>query len=126
MLKVTANSRGTAYNTFVNRTISVWGKTGTAQNSGGDPHAWFIGYTDEQDENRPDIAVVVLVENIGDGSEFSAPIFRRLMEVYFYDRPLSTFPWERRIGEIDITFFMTPEELEAYQAQQGINQDDGD
>jgi len=122
MLKVTSNNRGTAYNTFVNRTISVWGKTGTAQNPGEDPHAWFIGYTDEQDENRPDIAVAVLVENIGDGSEFSAPIFRRLMEVYFYGQPRSVFPWERRIGEIDITYFMTPEELEAYQAQQGNNQ----
>ena len=118
MLKVTANNRGTAYNTFVNRTISVWGKTGTAQNSGGDPHAWFIGFTDEQIEGLPDIAVAVLVESIGDGSEFGAPIFRRMMEVYFYDQPLSQFPWENRIGKIDVTYFMTPEELEAYYAQQ--------
>jgi penicillin-binding protein 2 len=118
MLLVTQNTRGTAYNTFVNRNIKVWGKTGTAQNPGGDPHAWFIGYTDEQDENRPDIAAVVLVENIGDGSEFAAPIFRRLMEVYFYDRPLSAFPWENRIGEFDERYFLSEEELAELEAEE--------
>jgi penicillin-binding protein 2 len=118
MLMVTANSRGTAYNTFVNRTIQVWGKTGTAQNTAGDAHAWFIGYTDEQDENRPDIAIAVLIENQGDGSEFAAPIFRRMMEVYFYGRPISTLPWETRIGEINERYFLTPEELEALEAEE--------
>jgi cell division protein FtsI/penicillin-binding protein 2 len=122
MLLVTQNNRGTAYSTFVNRTIKVWGKTGTAQNSGGDPHAWFIGYTDEQDENRPDIAIAILIENQGDGSEFSAPIFRRLMEVYFYGRPLSVFPWERRIGEINDRYFLTEEELEALEAQEAAEE----
>ena len=124
MLLVTQNSRGTAYNTFVNRPIRVYGKTGTAQ--AGDavgllPHAWFIGFTDEQDENRPDIAIAVIVENQGDGSEFAAPIFRRLMEVYFYDQPTSVFPWENRIGEIDERYFMTDEELEALEEQENNN-----
>ncbi|MGD2026550.1 MAG: penicillin-binding transpeptidase domain-containing protein [Anaerolineales bacterium] len=118
MLSVTRNERGTAYFTFVNRLVSVYGKTGTAQNPGEDPHAWFIGYTDEQDPDNPDIAIAVLIENQGDGSEFSAPIFRRLMEVYFYGRPLSAFPWEDRIGEIDERYFMTPEELEALEAEE--------
>jgi penicillin-binding protein 2 len=116
MLMVTQNTRGTAYNTFVNRAIRVYGKTGTAQTSGGqDPHAWFIGFTDEQDPNRPDIAIAVIVEHQGDGSEFAAPIFRRLMEVYFYGQPTSNFPWESRIGEINEKYFLTPEELEALQ-----------
>jgi penicillin-binding protein 2 len=118
MLSVTRNERGTAYFTFVNRLVSVYGKTGTAQNPGEDPHAWFIGYTDEQDPDNPDIAIAVLIENQGDGSEFSAPIFRRLMEVYFYGRPLSAFPWEDRIGEIDERYFMTLEELEALEAEE--------
>ncbi len=113
MLLVTQNSRGTAYYTFVNRAIKVYGKTGTAQNPGIDAHAWFIGFTDEQDPNKPDIAMAILVENQGDGSQFSAPIFRRLMEVYFYGQPQSTLPWENGIMRIDPKYFMTPEELEA-------------
>jgi penicillin-binding protein 2 len=130
MLLVTQNTRGTAYFTFVNRPIKVWGKTGTAQTgTGSDPHAWFIGYTDERNENRPDIAIVVLVETQGDGSEFAAPIFRRLMEVYFYGQPQGSFPWETRIGEINERYFMTPEELEALEAQEAAeneaNQNDG-
>jgi penicillin-binding protein 2 len=117
MLMVTQNTRGTAYYTFVNRPIKVWGKTGTAQTGSGlDPHAWFIGFTDERNENRPDIAIAVIIENQGDGSEFGAPIFRRLMEVYFYGQPQSTFPWEKRIGEINDRYFMTPEEIEALEA----------
>jgi penicillin-binding protein 2 len=125
MLLVTQNTEGTAYRTFSNRNIRVWGKTGTAQNPGGDPHAWFIGYTDEQDENRPDIAIAIIVENVGDGSEFAAPIFRRLMEVYFYGRPLSFFPWENRIGEIDERYFLSPEELEALEAEEAAAEDGG-
>lgn len=127
MLMVTQNTRGTAYYTFVNRPIKVWGKTGTAQpGSGLDPHAWFIGFTDERNENRPDIAMAILIENQGDGSEFAAPIFRRLMEVYFYGQPQSTFPWEKRIGEINDRYFMTPEEIQALEAEEAAqNQNNG-
>ncbi len=121
MLMVTQNTRGTAYNTFINRSIKVWGKTGTAQTSTEYPHAWFIGFTDQQNENVPDIAIAVLVEFEGDGSEFGAPIFRRLMEVYFYGQPSSVFPWEKRIGEIDERYFMTPEEIEALEAEEAAN-----
>lgn len=123
MLAVTRDTRGTAYRTFVNRVVDVYGKTGTAQNPGVDAHAWFIGYTDEHREDLSDIAIAVVIENQGDGSEFGAPIFRRLMEVYYNGRPLSAFPWENRIGEIDPTYFMTDEELEAYQAEQAATQE---
>ncbi|HKJ28491.1 MAG TPA: penicillin-binding transpeptidase domain-containing protein, partial [Anaerolineales bacterium] len=124
MLLVTQNTRGTAYNTFVNRAVRVYGKTGTAQTSGGqDPHAWFIGFTDEQNPNQPDIAIAVIVEHQGDGSEFAAPIFRRLMEVYFYGQPTSNFPWESRIGEINEKYFLTPEELEALEQTEDNNND---
>jgi penicillin-binding protein 2 len=124
MLLVTQNTEGTAYRTFVNRAIRVWGKTGTAQNPGTEPHAWFIGYTDEQRETLPDIAIAVLLENQGDGSEFAAPIFRRLTEVYFYGAPQSTYPWERRIGEINERYFLTEEELAALEEEENQNNQD--
>jgi penicillin-binding protein 2 len=123
MLLVTQNSQGTAYRTFVNRPVRVWGKTGTASTCVGcEPHAWFIGYTDQQREDLPDIAIAVLLEYQGDGSEFAAPIFRRLVEVYFYGSPQSTYRWESRIGEINERYFMTEEELEALEAEENQNE----
>jgi penicillin-binding protein 2 len=59
--------------------IVVAGKTGTAQNPHGDDHAWFIGYAPAQD---PRIVVVVLIENIGHGGTFAAPVAKRIIEKY--------------------------------------------
>jgi penicillin-binding protein 2 len=112
MQRVITNTRGTAYRTFrgVNFPIRVYGKTGTAQNTGALPHAWFIGYTSVQNPNRPDIAIAVLIENIGDGSEFAAPIFRRLVDVYFYGSPQYKYSWESRIGEFNPEYFEEDDE----------------
>jgi penicillin-binding protein 2 len=99
------NPRGTAYRRFVNINIPIAGKTGTAQNPFGDAHAWFIGYTYGERQDRPDIAITVLIENIGDGSEFAAPIFKRLVEVYFYGAPQTIYPWETKIGILNPAYF---------------------
>lgn len=122
MTNVVMDPRGTAYrtsayglNSFVSSTgIPVAGKTGTAESGYADPHAWFAGYTNAGREDRPDIAVVVLVENGGEGSVVAAPIFRRVLEIYFLGSPQMRYPWEAQIGVVatptpEVTDTATPE-----------------
>ncbi|HVN47663.1 MAG TPA: penicillin-binding protein 2 [Bacteroidota bacterium] len=59
--------------------IVVAGKTGTAQNSHGKDHAWFIGFAPF---DHPKIAVAVIVENVGFGGTFSAPIAGKIIQRY--------------------------------------------
>ncbi|TVR20768.1 MAG: hypothetical protein EA396_09845 [Anaerolineaceae bacterium] len=59
----------------------VCGKTGTAEHPRRLPHAWFAGWAPA---DEPEILVVALVENSGDGSAYAAPIVRDVMHYYFY------------------------------------------
>ncbi|MDD7363334.1 MAG: penicillin-binding transpeptidase domain-containing protein [Peptoniphilus sp.] len=56
---------------------TVAGKTGTAENSSGSDHAWFIGYAPAND---PEVAVSVIVEEAGrTGGRVAAPIARDII-----------------------------------------------
>jgi penicillin-binding protein 2 len=58
--------------------FAVAGKTGTAQTpKEGKTHAWFTGFAPSED---PQIAVVVLLEDAGEGSEFATPVARVIFE----------------------------------------------
>ena len=94
MRGVVSSRIGTARDALSGLAIPTYGKTGTAENPMGDSHAWFTGYTDENREDLPDIAVTVIAENAGEGSEIGAPIFRRIIESYFYGEPKKLFEWE--------------------------------
>lgn len=61
--------------------INVAGKTGTAQNPHGKDHAWFIGFAPYED---PQIAICVLVENVGFGGVYAAPIAGMCIEQYLF------------------------------------------
>jgi penicillin-binding protein 2 len=60
--------------------IDVAGKTGTAQNPHGEDHAWFISFAPAK---NPEIAIVVIVENGGQGGSVAAPMARKVMERFF-------------------------------------------
>jgi len=96
MVWVVSNSSGTAQFQFRNYPYNIAGKTGTAENPIGKSHAWFGGYTFENDPEHPDIAVAVILENAGEGSEMAAPLFRRAVSLYFSDGQNAggTMPWE--------------------------------
>ena len=85
MKMVIDNPRGTAHYSLLGMAFPAAGKTGTAQSGSGLPHAWFIGYTmDAQNTGLPDIAVAVVLENAGEGADIAAPIFRAILETYYY------------------------------------------
>ncbi|MEW6093256.1 MAG: penicillin-binding transpeptidase domain-containing protein [Chloroflexota bacterium] len=102
MRSVAENPRGTAYARLGTFAIPTAGKTGTAESGTQDPHAWFAGYSLANRPDQPDIAVVVIVEYQGEGSVWALPIFRRVMEIYFFGSPQTIYPWESSFGVIRV------------------------
>jgi len=69
-------SRGTGQKAML-WNMRVAGKTGTAQNSQGDDHAWFVCFAPVED---PRVAIAVIVENGGKGGAIAAPIARKILQ----------------------------------------------
>ncbi len=72
------NGAGTA--TWIkSKDVVISGKTGTAQNPHGKDHAVFVGFAPF---DNPKIAVAVVIENVGFGSTYAAPIAKKMIEAY--------------------------------------------
>jgi penicillin-binding protein 2 len=99
MISVVENPRGTANFRLRGLSVPVAGKTGTAESGNGLSHAWFAGYTMAGvSSGLPDIAIAVIIENIGEGSDYAAPVFKRIVETYYYGSPQSLYWFESSFG----------------------------
>ena len=55
--------------------FKLYGKTGTAENSHGNDHAWFVGWAEYRQEKH---SIVVLLENAGSGGAVAAPLAKKV------------------------------------------------
>ena len=78
MCRVFEGESGTARFSKID-SIQVAGKTGTAENPHGDDHSLFMGFAPA---DNPKIAIAVVVENAGFGSQWAAPIASLMIERY--------------------------------------------
>lgn len=103
MKSVADEQGGTAYSTFKDFPIVVAGKTGSAQTgiSGQSAHAWFTGFAPIE---KPEIAVVVLIENGGSGG-YTAPVAKEIFAQYFKvnQTPIDEPVADNKNTEIDST-----------------------
>lgn len=79
-LRDVALEGGTAAETFKDFPVPTAGKTGTAENSHGQDHGWFVCYGPYED---PRIVIAVIVEQGGFGVGAAAPIAKKMMEAAF-------------------------------------------
>ncbi|WAJ70622.1 penicillin-binding protein 2 [Catenovulum adriaticum] len=95
MQNVVEKNTGTGHRAFEDVHYHAAGKTGTAQVIGiaqdekydaekiaekYRDNALFVGFAPVAD---PDIVVAVVIENVGGGSKYAAPVARRMMDYYF-------------------------------------------
>lgn len=78
MCRVFEGEHGTA-RYFKIDSISMAGKTGTAENPHGNDHSLFMAFAPVE---NPEIAIAVVVENSGFGSTWAAPISSLMIEKY--------------------------------------------
>ncbi|HEY3377319.1 MAG TPA: penicillin-binding protein 2 [Armatimonadota bacterium] len=81
MRRVVTSGTGTGANHLPG--VTVYGKTGTAQQNGGDDHAWFMGFAEQgQGEAAQRIAFAVVIERGGTGGRVAVPIARRVVQAW--------------------------------------------
>ena len=78
--------------------LTVCGKTGTAQNPHGKDHSIFICFAPM---DKPKIALAVYVENAGFGATWAAPIASLMMEKYLR-REVKRPEMEKRIMDANL------------------------
>ncbi|MEO8210747.1 MAG: penicillin-binding protein 2 [bacterium] len=88
------NGAGTARG-IMSKDFILCGKTGTAQNSSGKNHSWFVGFAPY---DEPQIAICVLGENEGWGASFGAPVAAALMTRYLGGTSYETDGEIRAVG----------------------------
>ena len=71
---------GTGTELFAGFPVDIAGKTGTAENSQGRDHSWFVAYGPYK---NPNVVVAVIMEQGGFGSVAAGPIARRILEAAF-------------------------------------------
>ncbi|HEX3721583.1 MAG TPA: penicillin-binding protein 2 [Nitrolancea sp.] len=87
--QVTTASNGTAAglsvtHPFSGETHDVAGKTGTAESSTVDPHAWFAAFSPTEGAT---MATVAMVEHGGEGGDVAAPIARKVIDAFYAANP---------------------------------------
>jgi penicillin-binding protein 2 len=94
--KWTAGKALTAAQRQTAQRLTVAGKTGTSETGTADkPYSWFTAYAPAAD---PQLAITVLIENIGEGSTFAAPRARQIIEASF-GLPISDLPKDTKATE---------------------------
>lgn len=73
-------TRGTGWGANV-RGLTVYGKTGTAQQEGGADHAWFIGFA-RSERTSEQLAFAVLIERGGTGGRAAVPVAKQMLEAW--------------------------------------------
>ena len=89
---------GTASRSYIDPSIPVCGKTGTAENPHGEDHSIFMGFAPRQ---NPQIAIGVIIENAGGGGTWAAPIGGIMMEQFIKKEVISKAYEKERISKAD-------------------------
>lgn len=90
---------GTARNARID-SITVCGKTGTAQNPQGKDHSIFMAFAPK---DNPKIAIAVFVENAGFGATYAAPIASLMIEKYI-KRKVKRTDLEKQMIETNLIY----------------------